>query len=413
MADEDERLRALFLEGGNRWVAEKLRQRVIQGRPLEGTLVKEPAEPEERRALDDLLGRRSSRSQSLRLPLRTLRDRLREAGLIGELEDVVRVCFGDVVNRRVERSERAARWDVVFAEGRAAMSGKDGGRDWIDSLEADGLLKRLAGSDPEQGGTLLRLAIAVWRRLPGDGIPLAELAGELTGDTHALDRGRPLSALLLRGLKLRVGIDGNAGGEERRRAWESAGVVVDRLSAPALTFQLCAAAEHPLGGILESHAGAGWPAFVPYQALAGENPFLPRPAGLDAVFVVENPALIEAAVSRLGSLCRPLVCTEGIPKSSVRRLLALLVEAGIKVRARADFDWTGLRIVDGLIRDFGAEPWRMDAETYGSGPDGVPLGEGSGVEAVWGGELAGAMQERGVAVYEETLAEVLLADLKR
>ena len=66
---------------------------------------------------------------------------------------------------------------------------------------------------------------------PHDNLFLATLAARLTGDSHALDRGKPLSNLVLRA----------SGNPDRRTAWSDLGVVIDDLSAPALCLNLPAA----------------------------------------------------------------------------------------------------------------------------------------------------------------------------
>src|SRR3989442_61410 len=67
---------------------------------------------------------------------------------------------------------------------------------WIDRLECSNLLRRLGG-DPAPAEKLLECAIEIAQRLPAKGIPIAELAALSTGDSHALDSGRPLASLIM------------------------------------------------------------------------------------------------------------------------------------------------------------------------------------------------------------------------
>ncbi|MEO3875820.1 DUF2399 domain-containing protein [Nonomuraea sp. B12E4] len=82
---------------------------------------------------------------------------------------------------------------------------------------------------------------------------------------------------------------------------------------------------------------------------------------------------------------------------------------------RADFDWTGLRILASAQLRHGAIPWRMGAADYFAG---LELGEstpltGSPAASLWDQALADAMAAAGRAVMEERLIPALLADLTR
>ncbi len=59
------------------------------------------------------------------------------------------------------------------------------------------MAKRYSGRDPERGRNLLEHALAVIRELPVAGIPLAEVAASITGDSHALDLGQRLGTLVI------------------------------------------------------------------------------------------------------------------------------------------------------------------------------------------------------------------------
>ena len=166
-----------------------------------------------------------------------------------------------------------------------------------------------------------------------------------------------------------------------------------------------------LEGVFEIYRGMRQPVYLTYQSLADVNPFTPLPRGMGCVYVVENPSIVEIACAQLGSDCAPLVCTEGQPASAVKKLLRSLSEAGSILKVRADFDWSGLRIVEQLLSIPNAEPWRMDVETFGS-QTGAVLLSGSRAGCSWCAGLERAMVESGCAVYEEQLVSLLLADLR-
>jgi hypothetical protein len=66
-----------------------------------------------------------------------------------------------------------------------------------------------------------------------------------------------------------------------------------------------------------------------------------------------------------------------------------------------------------LIGRYGAEPWKMSAEDYLEGlrteDDHVAL-SGKACSTSWDPRLSNAMQEHQAAVYEEGVADALLAD---
>jgi len=408
--DSKEKLRELFLDPDLLWLTERLRARMRQGKELTGTVTLNDASAPQRQAVDNLLGRSSSRERTITLSLAALGAQLQSAGLANDLGDIVDACFGKVINEREVRDSKELAWNNLFDRGCERLWKDPAGLDWLKSMEADGLLKRFASGDPEIGASMLDEALTIWERLPVAAMTLAEFAAEHTGDTHALDRGQPLSPILLRGLRFRTGHNGNTNAEERRRAWERMGVVVDRLSSPVLTFNLQARADSNLGKILALHRESAQPAYITYQHLQEHQAFqtLPR---IEDVYVVENPAIVESASSLLGSQCRPLICTEGIPASAAKLLLRKLSSAGCRLHLRADFDWTGLRIVDQLLTIPNTIPWKMDAATYRSIAANVPL-IGKEFDAPWCAELADALKEVGKAAYEEQALITLLEDLR-
>jgi uncharacterized protein (TIGR02679 family) len=131
------------------------------------------------------------------------------------------------------------------------------------------------------------------------------------------------------------------------------------------------------------------------------------------VFVCENPAVLRVAASDLGAHCPPLVCTEGMPSAACHKLLGSAVAQGARLHWRADFDWTGLRIVSAAITSHSAKPWRMTAADYRNAlttGESTPL-TGSPAGSPWDPELAALLAEHGRAVMEERLIAVLMADL--
>jgi Protein of unknown function N-terminus (DUF3323) len=123
-APDTARLRALFEQPGLRWIVDRLVGRMSRGRPLIGTIVKTKSTSEERRALDDLLGRPSTRGDRLTLDQAELEQSLRSAGIAHQLADAVVVSRGPVENERGQTERRRGEWAKLFetnlARGRTA-----------------------------------------------------------------------------------------------------------------------------------------------------------------------------------------------------------------------------------------------------------------------------------------------------
>ncbi|WP_242469728.1 TIGR02679 domain-containing protein [Rhabdochromatium marinum] len=121
---------------------------------------------QERRALDELLGRRPSTGKRLGLPLQHLEDILQRANLAPDLRTAIASLGGPLRDLGAEREDRQRAWRQVFdrqdAEAKRlhAITGLDAVA-WLAALEREGLLKRLAGRDPVRAETLLRQALSL------------------------------------------------------------------------------------------------------------------------------------------------------------------------------------------------------------------------------------------------------------
>jgi uncharacterized protein (TIGR02679 family) len=306
-------------------------------------------------------------------------------------------------------------WEALFETARARCDGEPKLRNWVDRLAADGTLKRLSRGNLSTAERLLHSAwrVVTWntRRSPKE-ILLANLAAGCAGDSHALDRGQPLATLCLRAIAEMHDIDGQLNAGARRKAWEAVRVIIDDLSAPVLVFNLHAAEGSTLEELLALYRQQGQPAFLTYRQLSGAAFFPPATPAMRTVYICENPSVVSAAAREIGANCRPLVCTNGQPTSSVRLLLTQLQQAGADLRCHADFDWAGLRIIDQLVREHAAIPWRMGAENYREVAGTIALAPQPFVSA-WQPELADAIRSDKKAVFEEQVVQSLLSDLKR
>lgn len=229
------------------------------------------------------------------------------------------------------------------------------------------LLGRLVvrGAQPDLLVRDVRLVIS---SVPADGdVGLAVLAAHLFKDAHALDRSRALGRAAARVLALRSALEASVAedtaellawsdplgsAEAWRAAWASGGVTCDAVSSQVLVLNVPLVGEAP--AVAWCRATPGEPTWLTLRSLSGGF-------ALDAprdVFVCENPSVVEAAATRLGAACPPLVCTFGRPTSAAWTLLRGLRDARLHVRA--DGDAAGRSIVSALLAALpDAVLWRM------------------------------------------------------
>jgi uncharacterized protein (TIGR02679 family) len=286
-------------------------------------------------------------------------------------------------------------------------------RTWLTGLTSDGTITRLANTaDTAALGQAVRVLEFLTAR-PVDAPPIAlpALAARITGDTKALNHGGTLATLIMRALTLREGVARPASAAQRRELWDLSGVIVDDLASRVLVLNVPAQGD----GLAEWLTGAaryGTPFQVTLQQLDA-HPTRIAPA---RIFACENPAVLRRACTELGPACPPLICAEGQPSTAFHKLVRIAVASGSELAYHGDFDWPGVAITAKVIDRHGARPWRMTAGDYLSGvkagDTAVPL-KGDPVPTRWEPELGETMHAIGRAIYEETVADQLLADLRQ
>jgi uncharacterized protein (TIGR02679 family) len=390
------------------WLRRRIVERLARGAALTGTVTLASPNVDERSAIERLFGR-ITKSRALRVDLEELGELLRCAELAQDLAAAVVQLEGPVENRRQRNEETTERWRVVLAEARTISAGDWTSRRWLEEIEKTGLLRRLAGGDPDEGRALLSVTFEVLRRLPATAAPLAELAATVAGDSHTLDGGAPIGTLVLRAIADRAGLPPPADADDRRSAWAFVGVLADELSAPALLLNLPTRATNATGRALALAAEVGEPYRLSTRQLLRDPPELAL-TGETTIFICENPSVVAAAADRLGPRASPLLCTEGQPRTAIRLLLARLREAGATLKYHGDFDWPGIQIANGLVTRFGVVGWRFGVADYLAAPGGNPL-TGTAVTSAWDPDLTEAMIERGRGVHEEAVLSTLVDDL--
>lgn len=405
MTPDRERLERLLGGAANERLRRRLRERLLAGGTGAVTLTR--ATDAERTAVERLLGRPPRRGRTLSVDPAALSDTLNRAGIAADLRQALETLDGPLHDPAAARAASRARWQTIIEHARPEAN-RLGCEAWLETIAQRGLLKRLARGDHERGHELLNGALTVLAALPGRGINRSTLAARCLGDAHALDRGQPVAALVRHALKHRRA----AQPADERSLWAEAGVLVGGdISSTVLAYQLPArgtGANAEVTAVLNRRAE---PVYLTLRQLL-RQPTDWAVAGRD-VYVCENPTIVAEAAEQLGTTCAPLIATSGRPGAAVFTLLEQLVDAGARLRVRADLDWAGIGIANSLFARFEATPWHMDGRTLQAHANhpGRPL-EGTAVGADWAPDLAAALQRRGTALEEEQLLATLLDDLR-
>jgi uncharacterized protein (TIGR02679 family) len=153
----------------------------------------------------------------------------------------------------------------------------------------------------------------------------------------------------------------------------------------------------------------GVPFYVTLQQLVA----MPVTVTTPVAYVCENPAVLRRASGALRASSAPLICTEGRPSTAFRRLAAAVVSAGGELRYHGDFDWPGASIAGAVITRHGARRGACPPPTTSPecvDDDYIAL-SGAAQPTPWDPSLAEAMTATGRVVYEESVADALIADL--
>jgi len=284
-------------------------------------------------------------------------------------------------------------------------------RTWLSGLRADGTLTRLAstGDTATLGEAVRVLEYLAARPAEAPPVALPALAAHVTGDTKALNPGTTLATLVMRALALREGVARPASAAERRELWDLACVIADDLASRVLVLNLAAHGD----GLAEWLTGAARYG-TPFQVTLHQLDTHPIRLRLARIFACENPAVLRRASAELGPACPPLICAEGQPSTAFHKLARIATASDGELAYHGDFDWPGVAITAKVIERHGARPWRMTAADYLSG---VKAGDtaialkGDPVPTPWEPELRETMCATGRAIYEETVADQLMADL--
>jgi uncharacterized protein (TIGR02679 family) len=226
-------------------------------------------------------------------------------------------------------------------------------KEWIDSLIRSGVFARMEQSRALQLVTDGRAVLDAIAANAGaaDSLSRVDLAASVLGSAHALDWGTEVEVALTRALEYRSG-------ESKRAAWESAGVQLDLVSAPVLTWSLPVTSGSSLSGLVSEATGLGSPLHLSQLLLRKAPAVVERGV---PVLVTENPRVVEAASA--AGFRGGVVSLNGNPAGAARLLVEQLLDCGAELLYHGDFDAAGLRICARMHR-LGLTPWRMDGGSY-------------------------------------------------
>jgi uncharacterized protein (TIGR02679 family) len=416
MDEQPDSARIQRLLGGphTAWLVERVRRRLELGRPLTGSVTLASADPEQRRALELLLGRRAFTGRSLTVSLDEVDAILRTSGAApGGLVSAAAVLLGVIPNRPADQAAEAAAWSAVLAPLAALAERRPELAPWLEWLEGTGMLRRL-NPEPAAATLLVDVLLRVLDSLPAAGVALARLAAATTGDAHGLDDGRPLATLAQAAARVITGKapTGDGSAADRRAVWAAVGVHLDELSSTVLCLGLPGGTGTAVGRLLAVAAEAGEPCVLTLRQLGRDRPTLG--VGARRVWVCENPIVLASAADELGATSPPMVCVGGQPSTAAVRLLTSLGEAGAELAYHGDFDWGGIRIGNSLRERIDWRPWRFDTQAYRTALASVIGGRLTGrpVDAAWDPDLRRELEQHRVHVQEELVLTELLADLR-
>ncbi len=366
-----------------------------------GSIATPALDPASTLAMESLLGRRPAK----RLDLQELEAALTARAVGSDLCDALTRLgcppSADAAQRRSDRARaQEARESLRHA---IAVWEEPWAADWAHAVAGAGLLRDFDGDNADRLATDVRRLLDHLDHPQFSATSRTEIAATLYGSAHALDAGTRRAGAVTHALRYR------SGPLDERELWEAAGILPDRVSAPALVWSLPVAGASPLDVHIRFALHAGLPLHVSLFALRR------HPISVDAgtpVLVVENPRLVEAAAERSLPAC--VISTNGNPTTAVTTLMSQLRQADASLWYHGDFDSPGLAICR-RMHELGCSPWMMDARDYA---DAIRRAEESDVQlmsdpkkcgpTLWDPKLQAAFDHHRLVVHEEFVLDSVL-----
>lgn len=387
--------------------------------------------PEEQEALSGLLGRDLSVGNAIVIELAQIDKILQESRFAVSLDQLLAVYFRQKQrsNREIEQ-EKIDEWRSFFDEVRPNAI-RSQTQDWLRRIQ-DGTGQGYRGflalyqEDRNKATQTMVTCLKALDELPvfaGTHTRRPVFAAKLTGDPHGFDRDKPLGRLLYSGMLFVLGITGDEaskGSKNRaetvKEIFRKAGLEEDDLSSNVITAGLRTSASDAKWGLFESAWTTKSPVILPLRFFEMSTDWLL----LEHVYVVENPAVLSAVLDAWnGPGCPPLICSSGQPSVAALRLLDELSAKGSKLYYSGDFDAKGLEMAIGLHKryDNAFVPWLFDTSTYLSSVAGTELSNEQKkriglISVPWDQHLSDAIIKRGYIVYQETLVDRILSEIR-
>lgn len=335
-----------------------------------------------------------------------------------EAKDLLYAWFdGDLRTRQGEKEETLKKREAYFASILQEGSDTPAGRWLADVLKEQGtgyaLIMQQYRENPVRLADVLKKVTKASAFLPDPRSPelLAVFAAKMTGNPHYFDQGSVGEKILSAFLSARFPQEekaGLTGAERKNRLFYQAGILRDNLSNEILCYGIRAWRQD---GVLHKGVEGFFqerePVHLTLRTLGG----LGRAgAAVKEIFVVENPAVFSAVVSRNPSCAA--VCVNGQPRLSALVLLDLLREEHGFLYA-GDFDPEGLLIAQRLKERYGQslQLWHYETEWYYRYLSEVELEDRrlQKLEKIWLPQLQGlkaCMKKEKKAAYQEAMLEL-------
>ena len=302
---------------------------------------------------------------------------------------------------------------------------------WLSALSAQKLwqLRQNSPDETECLQKVCQVGNALCRLEKTDcsqGIRLAVLAMECTGDPHGFDRGSVPGNLLLGALPVlmpdpaeggredRVELSPRLAAEDALRRYIECGIRPDDLSSFTVLYRIYLEDENGPVEAYKAMADRHEPVLVSLLNLRNIRSAVP--AG-NKVYVLEN----QMVFSQLCEECPEVsfMCTSGQVRTASLMVLDLLSRHDIEIFYSGDLDPEGICIADRLISRSGGKirPWHMSPADYEASLSTVELTderlrELDNVRSLTLQETAEAIRAGRKAGYQEKLLKVMAEELK-
>lgn len=344
------------------------------------------------------------------------------------LKKVLDVYFGEEIRTNQEKTERQREEkEQFFSQLQEEFLQKDyaDGGLWLQLVREQkkygySLLAAERQHSEEDARALVRNVGEALKRISPDkteGIPLAVLAAEVTGNPHYFDRGSTAGALLMSALCSLTACEYPQNAYDWREALFQHNIVPDEVSNTVIIYGLHLVTEAGLHPAFEGFCRMQEPGILTLSNLKNVKSVYGES---DTVFVVENEMVFSHLVEKLRGKAVTLLCTSGQPRTAALKLLELLAEKQVPIYYSGDIDPEGIKIADRIRGKFpeAVRIWRMGIQDYEKAisPEEVSdrrLAMLEGVKCPELQEAAQCIKMTKKAAYQENLFIDLLTDIEK